>query len=438
MNRYSIWQDFGLRSNPYDNQKLPGDEEGNLLLVGREEEIEALQYAIGSGGAHPTVEGPVGAGKSSLVNVVGYRMRESCLAERDGVLYLPASSSFEMEENLDDFERKVFRVIAETLIDNVGAFGEADLDMPEVGGIDEWLHSPAYQNRSTDVSAGGFGFGRGKGSQANDGGGFEKDGLTSVVRSELARCLPEGTGGIICVLDNLELLETAERARATLEALRDRVFNVPQLRWVLCGSRGVISNSMSDRLGGYFARPLELGQLPPPVALAVVDARFKHFGHEATPPVTATGFQFLYGALHQDLRQALATADQFSHFFHGEVIRPGRDMPEEEERVYMLRGWLRERALARFEAAGGLGDEDWGLLKRLADEGGRVAASAHGSVGLPDQEAFTRIADGLCYSQLLVEEYDPKDEERKVYALATDAWLLIEYWRDLDVPGASR
>lgn len=54
------------------------------------------------------------------------------------------------------------------------------------------------------------------------------------------------------MLDNLEIVQTAGEARARLDELRDRLFNIPQLRWVLCESRGIVSRARTERLSGVF------------------------------------------------------------------------------------------------------------------------------------------------------------------------------------------
>lgn len=62
MGSFDIWQNFGFLENPYSQTTLKADAVGNELLAGRDTEIRVLQKRIGSTGAHPSVEGPIGAG----------------------------------------------------------------------------------------------------------------------------------------------------------------------------------------------------------------------------------------------------------------------------------------------------------------------------------------------------------------------------------------
>jgi hypothetical protein len=104
---FGVWSRFGFRENPYSEATLPADENGHRLLVGRDAEIMDIQSRIGSGGTHPAVEGPIGAGKTSLLNVASYRMARHCLDVGSKELYLPARERFQPQTDAAAFELKV-------------------------------------------------------------------------------------------------------------------------------------------------------------------------------------------------------------------------------------------------------------------------------------------------------------------------------------------
>src|SRR5690242_1753036 len=56
----SLWTDFGFRENPYSAKQLPPTEEGERMLVGRDEELRRLKRILTSTESHPTVEGDNG------------------------------------------------------------------------------------------------------------------------------------------------------------------------------------------------------------------------------------------------------------------------------------------------------------------------------------------------------------------------------------------
>jgi hypothetical protein len=66
------------------------------------------------------------------------------------------------------------------------------------------------------------------------------------------KCFPRReSGGFLCVIDRLELLQTSKAARALPEAIRDTALNLPGLHWVLCGAKGIVPTcASSPRLEG--------------------------------------------------------------------------------------------------------------------------------------------------------------------------------------------
>jgi MoxR-like ATPase len=75
----SVWNEFGFRENPYATTPVPPTEEGQRLLVGRENELSQLLLYLSSAGSHVTVEGDNGVGKTSLVAIAGFEARERFL-----------------------------------------------------------------------------------------------------------------------------------------------------------------------------------------------------------------------------------------------------------------------------------------------------------------------------------------------------------------------
>ena len=95
----------------------------------------------------------------------------------------------------------------------------------------------------------------GGGHEPNTSEGFTRGGLPAAIRQILADAYSGGSGGVICILDNLELAGRVGDATKMLDILRDRVLGVPGIRWVLCGSRGIVSRARTQRLSGEFMPP---------------------------------------------------------------------------------------------------------------------------------------------------------------------------------------
>lgn len=67
--------EFGFVKNPYDTMAL-SSEEGDKLLVGREREVDFLTQQLTSSSMIPLLYGENGVGKSSIANVVAYRLSQ--------------------------------------------------------------------------------------------------------------------------------------------------------------------------------------------------------------------------------------------------------------------------------------------------------------------------------------------------------------------------
>lgn len=430
MSLFGIWERFGLQENPYSQATLEADEVGNRLLVGRDREVGVLQSAIGSGGSHPTVEGPIGAGKSSLIAVAAYRMTQACISKARRELYLPVPKFFQIQADLDDFESHVYFSLAQTLIRNVRVFSAVGLDEPNVGAIGRWLNSPDYTHGGASVTVFGTGASADRGTEPNETQGFLRSGLPELVRQELDRCVPKGAGGIICVVDNLELLQSTGKARDTLDELRDRLFNIPQLRWVLCGSRGIVSRARSERLSGVFQAPLVVEPLADSAAIEAIERRIAEYAlGTAEAPVTPLTFEYLYNALRRNLRDALSTAQEFALWLYTETIQQELAIPTEADRKALLEGWLAKRAAAARRDATGVQPRQWEFFVDLCQAGGRIGSSVFGDYGFANQQQFTSAVTALVQANLMVRETDPDDGTKTINAVTALGWLVF-FFRD--------
>jgi hypothetical protein len=126
---------------------------------------------------------------------------------------------------------------------------------------------------------------------------------------------PGSTGSFIGIIDNLELAETSREARRRLETLRDSVFSIHGVRWVLCGANGIINSSVgSQRFAGRIAEPIRLAPIADDDVGAVVERRIAEFKRDddASAPVDPNSFDHLYRISGRNLRNAFKHAQDFS------------------------------------------------------------------------------------------------------------------------------
>ncbi|WKN48310.1 ATP-binding protein [Nocardioides sp. Arc9.136] len=429
-NPYTIWPQFGFRANPYNNLNLPGDEVGDRLLVGRDREVEQLQRRIGSMGTHPTVEGLAGVGKSSLIAVATYRMLRRGAASPSKNLFVPCEP-FQATMTVDQFEKQVYFGIAQTLIAHIEAFRKAGLDIPDVARLDNWLNDATFRQATGSIA----GFGGGGGAVPNESDGYASSGFPEAVREQLLRCFPTNdAGAVVCVVDNLELLETAGEARRTLEALRDTVFKLPGTRWVLCGSRGIVSRARSARLSGVFDAPMRVGPLSDEASLAAVERRLEEFGGpNAYAPVPPEGFEFLYGVLNRNLRDAMAYAQQFSDYVYAEYLVKDLELPTGQELQTAMENWLQDVADSAHSDARGISQRTWQFFDQLAEMGGFCRVSDWRTFFSQSQNMSIAITD-FKEVQLMEKGVDPENASRVVANLTPQGWLVYHHRKRLGLP----
>ena len=191
---FGVWSRFGFRENPYSEATLPPDESGHRLLVGRDSQIAAIQQRLGSGGTHPSLEGPIGAGKTSLLNVAAFRMARHCLDLREQELYLPAKERFQPLADAQAFELKVYQVVTQTLIEWQESFEAVGLKRPNLQPLSQWINSPEYGGWQAGGGVATLNGTFGKSSEPNTSEGFQQSGFPEAVRAALAEAFPSEIG----------------------------------------------------------------------------------------------------------------------------------------------------------------------------------------------------------------------------------------------------
>ncbi len=411
----SIWTALGFHGNPYDQAYLPGSQEGATLFCGRTAQVRRVQVGIASGGSHVSIAGEPGVGKTSLAQVAAYEMFRLGQVQQGGTLFVPAATSVPLGHNPVDFERDVWRSIANALIEHQDAIRQVGLNVPNLGGLGEWLNSPMTLTAGS-MSVLGLAAGGGRG--LNTSSGFGESGFNWFVRRELTHVFPTtSTGGVVCILDNLELLRTSDAARQSLEAIRASLLEVPSIRWVLVGSQELITSARSRRLSGFIDLPLRLSPLTIDEGVELVRRRLEYWGTErAHAPVQAEDFRHLYELLGLNLRDSLSLAQQFAKDYYMDFVGTGRDLPSDDERPLYFQSWLADKADAALLEAVGVPDDTWKLFDRICAAGGTVSVEAG------DQASLARL-NPLGHAQLLDLGTDPAQVGTVVGTVTAHGWL---------------
>lgn len=370
---------IGLNSNPFLVQALSPDERGKRLLIGRDTEVELVAQRLHKHGKITCLDGHVGVGKTSLVNVASYVCFQAYLRGETPQLLIPATTAFQLKKdgNVDQFCAEVFQGVAQTLLAHRSQIQDfkTSHSLPHLAA---WLNSPIvdHLNASGDISislgvpaivAASIKGGANTTKQVNQSTGFSQSGFETLVKDWLNQIFSvQGNGGVVCVIDNIELLETGTIARRMLEALRDKLFNVNGLRWVFCGANGVIhSLAASPRLTAFLSTPIiDVANIHPSFIAPLIRARLNEFGTdpghaEQQLPIELDDLKHLYRIVNTNLRDLLALADEFCESTAGS----GKPLRETVKKQAKFEKWLTSVSTTRYQALSSrISQNAWAIL----------------------------------------------------------------------------
>jgi len=404
---------------------------GEKLLVGRTCELASLIKYIKESDTHPTLEGPNGVGKTSLVAVAGFKLKTEFVAGLTNQAFLPLPEPFQLtaEDTAETFKRRVFYKVAQAFIENHTLLQARGFKVPDVENINLWLNSPTFGTLGGGVSIFGVGGNVAVGTSTNSSAGFTEAGFVATVTLWLKECFPErSSGGFLCNIDNLELLETSKNARKLIEALRDEVLSVNGLRWILCGARGIVrAAASSQRMQGVLSEPLDIDPIGHDCIKALISARLQVFAQPQTTvslvptaPVDELGFDLVYRIGNNNLRNAMKYSEDFSIFV------PESDLKTmtPKERYALLESWMDEIAEKYFLATSGVGPKAWTVFDKLVDRGGSMSPSEHGVYGFESYPALRAHIRDLEEANLVESAVDETDDRRKTINITSRGWIV--------------
>lgn len=422
----SFYQNWNFTDNPFSAMPLKGDDVGNKLLIGREDQLRAVLFRLKAGGSAVCLDGPVGVGKTSLANVAAYRAELDCYRDaKSSPLLIPCRTTFQIskDETPENFRFRILTEVAQTLIEKAPAFKKgARLDGS--ASLAAWLNSA----RATQLEAQIAGFGVGASASPNESQGYLISGFVKQVTQWLENIFPDDqTGGVICVIDNLELLETSSVARRTIESLRDTLFTIKGLRWILCGAHGIIHSVVaSQRLVGHLGQPLSIPPLQLAQAQEVFEARVTNFrDHTRGPqylPLVADDFHKLYLIVNKNLRQTLAYSNEYCL----SVAEVGHAPSGNAEKSQRFNFWLKNRAeTIRESIKNQVGPRAMKLFNdSIKDMKGEFSPGDYSALGfntLPTMRPHVKILEEV---GLMEAEKDDVDQRRKSITVTGKGWLL--------------
>ena len=392
---------FGLTENPFTVHALRADELGQRLLVGRDDQVQIVAQRLHKNGKITCLDGHVGVGKTSLVNVATFECFQAFLRGDTSQLLVPLHDSFQLtkEEGVNEFCERVFYKVANGLLAQRAQLRNYELSGPSLQHVDAWLNSPIVEHLNGSLGGAGtlsipgvanltLKADRSASRQVNTSAGFAQAGLEQLVKTWLNEIFSvQGNGGVVCVIDNLELLESGVAARRTLEALRDRLFGLNGLRWVFCGANGVVhSLAASPRLGSFLNTPIvEVQNISTDYIQDLVRTRLTEFSvdpkaAEEALPIRLQDLSTLYTIINFNLRDLLHLADEYcEHQFN-----LGKHDLTEEQKARRFQKWLEKSTIDSYRALSSRIPQDAWVVLDVA-----MSDTFRGTFGVGDYGSFS-------------------------------------------------
>ena len=279
---YNYW---GFSDDPFSHRPLGGDEVGQNLLVGRDKEKASIKTRLRKTDKICTVEGDIGIGKTSLVNVSIFECYEEWKDNKSQVpLLIPCISEFQLKEDLDidEFRKEILINLAKTIIKYKEVLKTEDCYFGKQ--IEQLFECKQKSGFSGGISFMGFGVNGGIDNEINKTQVFENDLLFNVIEEILIKTFEKIDGGIVCLIDNIELVNTNKKAKELIELMRDKVFNIKGTKWVLCGEKDIFMSVVeSARMSAYIHRPIVVNKLDYRIAKNMFRSRFNFYGGTYLP-----------------------------------------------------------------------------------------------------------------------------------------------------------
>jgi len=214
------YRSLGFFADPFSNKALQADEECEKLVVDREAEVKKLVRRVQESDKVPTLEGPNGVGKTSIINIALYRLLLQSQHDKNEPMFIPCRCSFQLnkEKGAEEFLDEFYLQVALTLVESADTLRPPPgyTKAPIEASIKNYIQSPIIRNYTGSILGNGLGFG----GTPNSGKGWERVGFRAAIDGWLKLLFPKSeTGGVVCVIDNLEILQSSAKAKETIEAI---------------------------------------------------------------------------------------------------------------------------------------------------------------------------------------------------------------------------
>ncbi|NSB12152.1 ATP-binding protein [Clostridium beijerinckii] len=328
----SFYNDWGFWDEPFSYKPLEGDEIGENLLVGREGEKKKLKLRLRQTDKICTVEGEIGIGKTSLANVVLFECYNEWAEDTTtNPILIPCKLKFQLKEalDIDEFRKMVIVELAQVIIKYKKILNESGLYNGKE--FEKFFNSESLNAVSIGASIMGFGGNASQEKSLNNSKVFQDEIFYKLVEQALFEMSEKAyMGGIVCLIDNVELVNTHVKARELIELMRDKIFNIPFTKWVLCGEKDIFMSIIeSPRMSAYIHKPILVNKLQANVASKMFSTRYDFYGGNYLP-CSDKEFDSLFRIFDGNTRDIFECIDEYCYEIYESDELPDYEHDKEE------------------------------------------------------------------------------------------------------------
>jgi hypothetical protein len=412
-----IWDEYGYHRNPFEPRALSATGEDAHLFVGREKEVETLStWYVSSHSGGVIVEGPIGVGKTTLVNMAQHK------AHVHDAGILPCLKTVETQDGMTP-QAFLLEVLAHVLY-NLQRMDPGVESMDEFQTLEQAVERGVLTSKGWQAHASLAGSGGGGGRQTVKTP-TQPDQLTMMaVHRYLERVLQlardRGFNRILVSINNLDIVDL-DRFKGLLQAVRDSSLALDGYLWTFIGPvglRGELGEPAVQRVSELLrGAPVELGPLTLEQVQQAISARLKvhRKSPQAIPPVEDDVVRFLYDASNGEIRYVLNRC--------GDIVEAiTRHLPSPTPVTLEKARWVLRDIVAPAIEHAGLKPKEQEVLRKIADRR-RVQGKDFAEYGFNQYQGLFNHISSLAEKRLLVKERMGRDV---VYVPRGDVVLFFE------------
>lgn len=428
----NIYEEWGFADNPFKTTALNPNEEGIKLLAGRKGEVKRFMRRLYNQPQVVTIEGFNGVGKTSIVNVGIYESYIQYIKSgKSSSLFIPCIKTFQIDKETKstDFINSVLIEAAQTISKYKDDLKKLGVKIPsEFNSVESWLNTT---HNETKQYSGGLGFvqaGYGESSEINTSKGFSENGIASLISNCLVKIFPKkDKGGIVCIIDNLEIIDSSNVARQVIEELRDTMFNVQGLRWVICGSLGIVSSVISSpRLEGLMHDPIKVDGIQTAYLNEVFKNRISYYkkNNNYYLPLSLSSFMMLYDILKKNIRNTLKYSNDFCLWIDDNDLTP--TTKNEKEDLFIE--WINQKCINYHDSIKNrIKPQSFKLFRDILIIGGECSFSDFEMFEVISKNEMKEIVKELEAAGLIVSVVDENDRRRKSIQITPKGWFISHH-----------